>query len=249
MALYTIADLHLSIGVGKEKSMDVFGRRWQGYTEKLERNWRAIVEPEDSVIIPGDISWALGIDEALEDLRFIDSLPGTKYIGKGNHDFWWSTRKKLEDFFAAHGISTIRILYNCAYTVEDYIICGTRGWFYDDTLSGIPEGTDFDKLVNREAQRLRLSLDAAKALEAENGKPILCFLHFPPVWNGTACEPFIALLHEYGIHKCYFGHIHGAYDAPPCFDYAGIRFAIIAADYLNFIPRVIFPPEIEAENA
>ena len=104
MALYTIADLHLSLGVGKEKSMEVFGRRWQGYTEKLERNWRAIIEPEDSVVIPGDISWALGIDEALDDLLFIDALPGTKYIGKGNHDFWWSTRKKLEDFFAAHGI-------------------------------------------------------------------------------------------------------------------------------------------------
>ena len=246
MALYTIADLHLSLGVGKEKSMEVFGRRWQGYTEKLERNWRAIVEPEDSVIIPGDISWALGIDEALDDLMFIDSLPGTKYIGKGNHDFWWSTRKKLEDFFAAHGISTIRILYNCAYEVEDYIICGTRGWFYDDTLSGIPGGTDFDKLVNREAQRLKLSLDAAKTLQAACGKPILCFLHFPPVWNGTACEPFVTLLREYGIEKCYFGHIHGAYDAPPCFDYEGIHFAIIAADYLNFIPRVIFPPEVEA---
>ena len=244
MALYTIADLHLSLGVGKEKSMEVFGRRWQGYTEKLERNWRAIVEPEESVIIPGDISWALGIDEALDDLLFIDSLPGTKYIGKGNHDFWWSTRKKLEDFFAAHGITSIRILYNCAYEVEDYIICGTRGWFYDDTLSGIPEGTDFDKLVNREAQRLKLSLDAAKALQMACGKPILCILHYPRDWIGTACEPFVALLHEYGIEKCYFGHIHGAYDAPPCFDYEGVHFAIIAADYLNFIRRLIFAREV-----
>ena len=244
MALYTIADLHLSLGVGKDKSMDVFGRRWQGYVDKLEKNWRAIVEPEDAVILPGDISWALGIDEALEDLKFIDALPGTKYIGKGNHDFWWSTLKKLNEFFGANGITTIRILYNCAFEVEDYIICGTRGWFYDDTLSGIPENTDFDKLVNREAQRLKLSLDAAKALQESCGKPILCFLHFPPVWNGTACEPFIALLREYGIRKCYFGHIHGAYDAPPCFEYEGISFALVAADYLNFIPRVIFPPEV-----
>ena len=100
------------------------------------------------------------------------------------------------------------------------------------------------KLVNREAQRLKLSLDAAKELQAACGKPILCFLHFPPVWNDTPCEPFITLLREYGIRKCYFGHIHGAYDAPPCFDYAGISFAIIAADYLNFIPRIIFPPEV-----
>lgn len=244
MALYTIADLHLSLGVGKDKSMDVFGRRWQGYVEKLEKNWRAIVEPEDAVVLPGDISWALGIDEAREDLKFIDALPGTKYIGKGNHDFWWSTLKKLNEFFDANGITTIRILYNCAFEVEDYIICGTRGWFYDDTLSGIPENTDFDKLVNREAQRLKLSLDAAKALQEKCGKPILCFLHFPPVWNGTACEPFIALLREYGIQKCYFGHIHGAYDAPPCFEHEGISFALVAADYLSFIPRVIFPPEV-----
>lgn len=244
MALYTIADLHLSLGVGKDKSMDVFGRRWQGYVEKLEKNWRAIVEPEDSVVLPGDISWALGIGEALEDLKFIDALPGTKYIGKGNHDFWWSTLKKLNEFFEENGITTIRILYNCAFELEDYIICGTRGWFYDDALSGIPENTDFDKLVNREAQRLKISLDAAKALNEKCGKPILCFLHFPPVWNGTACEPFVELLREYGVKKCYFGHIHGAYNSPPCFEYEGISFAIVAADYLNFIPRVIFPPEV-----
>ena len=244
MSLYTIADLHLSLGVGKEKSMDVFGNRWQGYVEKLEKNWRAIVEPEDSVVIPGDISWALGIDEALADLRFIDSLPGTKYLGKGNHDFWWSTQKKLTDFFTAHGISTIKILYNCAYEVEDYIICGTRGWFYDESVSGIPKGTDFEKLVNREVQRLKISLTEAKTLSEATNKPILCFLHFPPVWNGTECAPLVDLLFEYGIEKCYFGHIHGAYGAPSYFEHRGITFAIISADYLQFIPRIIFPPEI-----
>ena len=245
MSLYTIADLHLSIGVGKEKAMDVFGSRWQGYVQKLEKNWCAIVEPEDTVIIPGDISWALGLDDALADLQFIDSLPGTKYIGKGNHDFWWCTQKKLTEFFEKHHITTIKILYNCAFEVEDYIICGTRGWFYDDSISGIPAGTDFEKLVNREAQRLKISLDAAKALAETSGKPILCFLHFPPVWNGTACEPFIALLQDYGVKKCYFGHIHGSYASAPCFEYNGITFAIIAADYLNFIPRIIFPPELD----
>ena len=244
MALYTIADLHLSIGVGKEKAMDVFGNRWQGYVQKLEKNWRAIVEPEDSVIIPGDISWALGIDEALADLQFIDSLPGTKYLGKGNHDFWWSTQKKLTEFFTAHSISTIKILYNCAYEVEDYIICGTRGWFYDESVSGIPKGTDFDKLVNREAQRLKISLEEAKTLSEQSGKPILCFLHFPPVWNGTECEPLVELLLSYGVQKCYFGHIHGTYGVPAFFVHRGITFAIISADYLQFIPRIIFPPEI-----
>lgn len=245
MSIYTIADLHLSLGVGKEKAMDVFGSRWQRYVNKLEKNWRAIVEPEDSVIIPGDISWALGMDEALEDLKFIDSLPGTKYIGKGNHDFWWATLKKLTDFFAAHNITTIKILYNCAYEVEDYVICGTRGWFYDETVSGIPKGTDFDKIVNREAQRLKISLEEAKKLSDSCGKPILCFLHFPVVWNNTECEPLMNILLDYEIKKCYFGHIHGSYGSPACFEHKNITFAIISADYLNFVPRIIFPPEVD----
>lgn len=244
MALYTIADLHLSIGVGAEKSMDIFGRRWQGYVEKLETNWRAIVESEDTVVIPGDISWALTLDEAIPDFRFIESLPGTKYIGKGNHDFWWATVSKLQNFFREQDIHSIRILHNCAYEVEDYILCGTRGWFYDDNVGGIPENTDFNKIVNREVQRLRISLDAAKQLQQQSGKKILCFLHFPPVWNGSECAPLIETLQAYGVDRCYFGHIHGSYDVPPSFTYGGISFSLISADFLNFVPRIIFPPTL-----
>lgn len=188
MSIYTIADLHLSIGAGIEKSMEVFGRRWQGYTEKLKKNWCAVVEPGDSVIIPGDISWALSLTEALEDFKFIDGLPGTKYLGKGNHDFWWATQKKMTGFFQANSLNTLRLMHNCAYEIEDYILCGTRGWFYDDTASGIPENTDFSKLINRETQRLRLSLEEAYKLQLRSEKPILAFLHFPPVWNGCVCS-------------------------------------------------------------
>ena len=158
---------------------------------------------------------------------------------------WWATVSKLQAFFDQQKIRSIRILYNCAYEIEDYIVCGTRGWFYDDGIGGIPENTEFDKIVNREVQRLRISLDAAKALQAVSGKPILCFLHFPPVWNGTACAPFIDTLKEYQIDRCYFGHIHGSYDAPPYFEHDGISFTMISADYLNFIPRIIFPPSVE----
>mgnify|MGYP001138314444 FL=1 len=243
MSIYTIADLHLSIGAGIEKSMEVFGRRWQGYTEKLKKNWCAVVEPGDSVIIPGDISWALSLTEALEDFKFIDGLPGTKYLGKGNHDFWWATQKKMTGFFQTNSLNTLRLMHNCAYEIEDYILCGTRGWFYDDTASGIPENTDFSKLINRETQRL--SLEEAYKLQLRSEKPILAFLHFPPVWNGCVCSPFVELLLEYGVKKCYFGHIHGAYSAPPFTEYAGIRFVMISADYLNFIPRIIFPPSFD----
>lgn len=245
MSIYTIADLHLFLGVGEQKSMHIFGHRWQGHIEKLEKNWRAIVDPEDSVIIPGDISWALGLEEALEDLKFIDSLPGTKYIGKGNHDFWWATYKKIIDFFELHNITTIKILYNCAYEVEDYVICGTRGWFYDDGVANIPEGTDFDKIINREVQRLRISLEEGKRISQTSAKPMLCFIHFPVVWNGMECEPLMNVLLEYGIKKCYFGHIHGSYSSQPCFEHKGVTFSIISADYLNFVPRIIFPPDFD----
>lgn len=204
-----------------------------------------MVEPGDSVIIPGDISWALSLTEALEDFKFIDGLPGTKYLGKGNHDFWWATQKKMTGFFQANSLNTLRLMHNCAYEIEDYILCGTRGWFYDDTASGIPENTDFSKLINRETQRLRLSLEEAYKLQLRSEKPILAFLHFPPVWNGCVCSPFVELLLEYGVKKCYFGHIHGAYSAPPFTEYAGIRFVMISADYLNFIPRIIFPPSFD----
>ena len=185
------------------------------------------------------------LEDAREDLLFLDSLPGKKLIGKGNHDFWWCTQKKLLEFLDQHNIKSIKFLYNCAYEVEDYIICGTRGWFYDDSVSGIPQGTDFDKLVNREAQRLKISLTQATELSAQTNKPILCFLHFPPVWNGTACEPFVDLLVEFGVKKCYFGHIHGAYNVAPYTEYRGINFTNIAADFLNFVPRIIFPPDLD----
>ena len=166
--LYVIADLHLSTAEGMNKSMEVFGRRWSGYVERLEKNWRAVIEPEDSVVIPGDISWALTLPESASDLRFLDSLPGHKYIGKGNHDFWWSTASKTDKFFEEQGITTVSLLNNNAWVVEDFIICGTRGWFQDESIEKIPKNTDYDKLVAREAIRLSLSLEEGKKLGVKN---------------------------------------------------------------------------------
>ena len=240
--LYTIADLHLSTAETTNKAMDVFGRRWNGYTEKLKKNWSAVVTPEDSVVVPGDISWALTLDEAKCDLHFLDELPGHKYIGKGNHDYFWSTATKMEAFFAAEKISTISLLHNNAFVCEDFILTGTRGWYQDPTCENMPENADFEKLVAREAARLKLSLDAGKKLADENpGREMLVFLHFPPLWSGLRCEPILSLLHEYGVKRCYFGHIHGNYTAPASFEEGGVRFSLIAADFLNFAPRPILP--------
>ncbi len=220
--------------------MEVFGRRWFGYTEKLRRNWEAVVSPTDTVVIPGDISWALSLSEAVPDLSFIDSLPGTKLIGKGNHDFWWSTVAKMNALFAENGFSTLRILYNNAYHIENRIICGTRGWFLEQHQQVAVGDVDYEKIVNRESIRLKLSLDAAVKLqksvsmESDSLPPLTVFLHFPPVWLDFVCRPFVDILHEYGDPDCYFGHIHGMYHAPTAFTFENIHFHLVASDALDF---------------
>ena len=240
--LYVIADLHLSTAEGMNKSMEIFGRRWSGYMEKLKKNWTAVVEPEDGVVIPGDISWALSLPEAKDDLHFIDSLPGRKFMSKGNHDFWWSTASKMQQLFEQENISSISLLNNNAHLFEDFILCGTRGWYQDEHCDNMPAGVDFDKLVAREAIRLRLSLDEGRVLQKDHpDKEILAFFHFPPIWNELRCEPLIGILKEYGVKRCYFGHIHGNYAAPTSFVDDGIRYSLISADFLNFSPRPILP--------
>ena len=238
MSIFTIADLHLSTNASTNKSMEVFGKRWRDYVEKLKRNWNAIITPNDTVILPGDISWAMTLAEAREDLLLLDSLPGNKIIGKGNHDFWWATLKKTETFFEENEIHSIRCLYNNAYLVENLVICGSRGWFNDESLNGIPENTDYEKIVKREAMRLRLSLEDGKQYPEELERVV--FLHFPPVFREFRCEEILNVLKEYGVKQCFYGHIHGCYDQPSSFMEDGITFSLISADYLNFTPKKIF---------
>ena len=246
MSIFVLSDLHLSTGSATNKSMEVFGSRWQDYVAKIEKNWNAVVENGDTVIIPGDISWATKLEEAESDLRFLDSLNGKKLLGKGNHDFWWQTATKLNAFFKDKGFSTLSILYNNAYVVEDRIVCGTRGWFPEESRQiTVNDDTDYDKIVKREAIRLRLSLDSAVALRQkqidENGAelPITVFLHFPPVWCGVVMEDYISILKEYGIKDCYFGHIHSSYSLPGRFEHDGIRFTLTSSDFLSFYPLKI----------
>lgn len=240
MPTFAIADLHLSTLDSTNKSMEVFGKRWSGYTEKLKSNWKKLITDDDTVIIPGDISWALTLDEAKSDLEFLNSLPGKKILGKGNHDFWWTTMKKHSAFFAEHGIDTISFLFNNALETDDFIIAGTRGWYHDEDAQNAPNDTDFEKLINRETQRLKMSLEAAKVLQENSPKKeILVFLHFPPVWNGKECEPIVNLLSDYKIKRVFYGHIHGNYTVPQNFIHREIEMNIISADYLDFIPKIL----------
>ncbi len=240
MSIFTIADLHLSTLDSTDKSMEIFGKRWTGYIDKLKNNWEKLVSDTDTVIIPGDVSWALTLEEARSDILFLDSLPGRKIIGKGNHDFWWCTMKKHSAFFEKNGVKSISFLYNNAHETDDYIIAGTRGWYHDEDAVNTPNDTDFLKLTNRETQRLKMSLDAAMKLkESSPEKEILVFMHFPPFWNGKESEPIMNLITEYGIKRLYYGHIHGNYTVPPEFVYKDVRMSIVSADYLNFIPKLI----------
>lgn len=239
MSIFAISDLHLSTLDSTNKSMEVFGRRWTDYLTKIKSNWQKLVSENDTVIIPGDVSWALSLEEARSDLLFLNSLPGKKIIGKGNHDFWWATMRKHEIFFKENGIDTISFLYNNAYEVEDTVIAGTRGWYHDEDAAGAPDNADFKKLVNRESLRLRMSLDKAVEFSRASGKPIAVFTHFPPYWNGKESEEIISILTEYEIKKLYYGHIHGNYTVPSEFTYKGIDMSIISADYLDFIPKIV----------
>ncbi len=219
--------------------MEVFGQRWADYINRIEVNWRRLVEEDDTVIIPGDVSWALSLEEAESDLKFLDSLPGRKILGKGNHDFWWCTMKKHRAFFEKCGITTVDFLFNNAIELDDFIIAGTRGWYNDSDAANAPDNADFEKLSNRESLRLKTSLDAALKLKEVSGKEIIVFMHFPPYWNGKESEGLMSLLREYGIKKVYYGHIHGNYTVPPCFTYDGIEMSIVSADYLKFIPKIV----------
>lgn len=232
MALYTLSDTHLSFQT--EKPMDIFGSRWQNHADKIAHNWRLLITPEDTVVIPGDITWAMTLDEAVEDFRFLSSLPGKKIIGKGNHDYWWQTRKKAEEFFKAHDFADIFLLYGDAYRVDDKIICGTRGWYNEDTKI---ENCDYKKIVLREAGRLKRSLEAGRLLGNEE---LIAFLHFPPVFGDFVCRELLDVLHAFEVTRVYYGHIHGIYNLPQNHEFENIRFTLVAADYLNFTPFRVF---------
>lgn len=228
MALFVIADLHLSLG--EDKPMDVF-RGWSDYVQRLEENWRKNVQPEDTVVIAGDISWAMDLNGAWKDFSFLHSLPGEKILMKGNHDYWWSTRNKADTFFAEHGLNTLHILHNCSYRVGDRALCGTRGWLYNS------ETEEDRKIVLREAGRLQASIAEGRKL----GGKLTAFLHYPPVYDGAECKEILDILEENEIEECYFGHIHGQYAAQKALvgEYRGIHMQLISADFVKFCPILI----------
>lgn len=227
MSLFVIGDTHLSLS--SDKPMDIF-KGWNDYVQRLENNWNRVVGENDSVVIPGDISWAMDFRGAVKDFEFLNSLNGTKYILKGNHDYWWNTMTKMEKFFAENDFNTIKVIHNNSYSVEGFALAGTRGWFYDDSAE------NDKKVIMREAGRLRLSLEEAKKL----GDEILVFLHYPPISENQICEEIMSVIESYDVKRCFFGHLHGRISPQNAkIKYNGIDFNLVSADYLGFLPRYI----------
>jgi len=226
MSLYAIGDLHLSLQVNKP--MDIFGPGWVNHTARLLDAFSHLDE-NDVTVLCGDTSWGIDFEECLDDFLFIDRLPGRKIIIKGNHDYWWSTAAKMKKFFDENGISSIQILHNNCFTYGGYALCGTRGWFYEEEQSGHNE-----KVLSREVGRLETSLKAAE------GRPILAFLHYPPLYSGYRCPEIIRILEEYRVEQCFYGHLHGVTHKRAIEGTVGsVAYHLVSADYLSFIPKKI----------
>lgn len=227
MALYVIGDTHLSFST--EKPMDIF-RGWDDYVQRLKNNWQRLVSCDDTVVINGDISWAMGLDESEQDLSFLNSLNGNKIILKGNHDYWWNTITKMDNFCMDKGFDTLHFLHNNSYTVGNIAVAGTRGWFFD------AESDNVDKVMARECARLQRSICDAK----KSGNEVIVFLHYPPISLTRECEPILNVLKENNIKKCYYGHLHGG-SIKTAFngEKYGIDFRLTSADYLEFCPLLV----------
>ncbi len=222
MSIFAIGDLHLSLAC--DKPMDIFPG-WHNYVAEITKNWKAQVSESDTVVLAGDISWGMTLQEAAADFEYIDALPGKKVILKGNHDYWWNSRRKMEAFFEERGLSTLSILHNSFVASGAIAICGTRGWMLEDSA---PHD---QKVTAREEGRLKASLEAAKPTGLE---PVV-FLHYPPGFGNGVSGGIIDLLREYGVRRCFYGHLHGAACAQ-AFEgaYLGIEFTLISADHLKF---------------
>lgn len=228
MALYAIGDLHLSLA--SDKPMDVFGPGWSNYVERIREGFSELHE-DDVTVLCGDLSWAMGLEESLADFRFIDALPGKKYIIKGNHDYWWNTAAKMRRFFAENGLTTLSVIHNGCALYGDIALCGTRGWFYEEDAAA---GSHNDKVLQRELGRLETSLKAAGEREK------LCFLHYPPLYQGYRCEEVLRLLKQYGVKRCCYGHLHGPAHRLAVRGMAeGMEFTMVSADFLGFRPKKI----------
>jgi len=247
MKVYALADVHLSFGTPNKK-MDVFGPKWQDHPDKIKKNWEEVVRPEDLVLIAGDISWGLKPEQVQPDLDWIDSLPGTKVMSKGNHDLWWKSGSKVRAILPP----SIHVIHNDAFTTGDISIAGTRLWDHPDLnyykyidmkeIDGVNiKKKEYNaatishdaKIFENELDRLARSLDAMD----HNAKHKILMIHYPPIPPDRSDNEFSRLIKDFGIEVCVYGHLHNLFpDAPVNFEKDGTRYLCTACDFLNFRP-------------
>ena len=229
MAVYTLADLHLSFSTNKP--MDIFGSAWENHAQKLEEYWNYMVLPDDTVIVPGDISWAMNTEQATQDFGFINSLNGNKIIMKGNHDYWWQSMKKLEEFCQQNGFDSITFLHNNAKIAENIIVCGSRGWSSESSASA-----EDRKIIAREAIRFELSIQAAEKLNQDNSREIVAFSYYPIIFPGEETSPILEVLVRHNIKRLYYGHLHGVSENQLKKCAGGVQMELVSADFRHFTP-------------
>lgn len=232
LAIFALADLHLSQGT--DKPMNIFGPKWEDHESRITAAWLDSVGVNDTVIIPGDISWGMTLEEALPDLKYLDHLPGRKILSKGNHDYWWGTVGKVEALTQAKGLSSLSFMKNNAFLVEGRAICGTRGWL----LPSDPEFRTADQVIfDRELARLERSLIAGRSLLDDPDGEIIAVLHYPPILLPQVKSAFCSLMEKYNVKICIYGHLHGrghykAFEG----EKNGVTYHLVAGDYISFKP-------------
>jgi predicted phosphohydrolase len=225
MSIFAISDLHLSLSANKP--MDRFGDAWIDHPSKIAERWSRSVRQTDTVLVCGDTSWAVRLEDARPDLQFVAQLPGHKILLRGNHDYWWSSLKQVRGVLS----DDTRLLQNDCIEVEGWRICGSRGWSLPT-----PESSPDDlRIFERELARLRMSLDAARGRG-----PLLAMLHYPPYVVESGTSPVVQLLEEYGVRRCVYGHLHamepGTY---PQGEHRGIEYHCVSVDLVDFTPRLV----------
>ena len=224
MSIYAISDLHLSFNTNKP--MDIFG--WNDYEEKISQDWRTNVKEEDLVLLPGDFSWEMKLENTYKDFQFINNLPGKKLLLKGNHDLWWTTLKRMREFLKEKEFNNIDFIYNNSYEFENYIIAGTRGW------NLISENIDDKKIKDRELLRLENSILDGIQKYGED-KPIIVCMHYPPLLKDLKNNEFTKILEKYNVKYCLYGHLHGK-SHMNVFDgiYNNVNYKMVSCDYTGF---------------
>lgn len=225
MSIYAIGDLHLSFA--NPKPMNIFGNNWDNHEEKIKLDWISKVKKEDTVVLPGDFSWAMNLKDTKKDFEYINNLPGRKIMSKGNHEYWWTTVTNIKKFLEENNFSNIDFLYNNSIEIENKLICGTRGWNLN------LESKASNKIITREEIRLEISIQ--DAINKNLDKEIIVFMHYPPIIKQNLNTGFFKILKKYNIKRCYYAHLHGSAIKEALNGvYDGIEFKLVSADGLDF---------------